>query len=156
MKVDSDHHQIGGYEAGPVPPAPVPVLLGSQQPKMLAVTGRAADGWVSPLNIYVPPTEVAWRQQAIDEAARAAGRDPREVRRIYNVIGAIGHGLGAPGLRGGPEQWTAVLTSWALDLGFDTFVFWPVLDHRRQLELFASEVVPAVRGAVAEGRGGHE
>ena len=154
VRVDSGHHHIGGYQAGPVPPAPVPVLLGSQQPKMLAATGRSADGWVSPLNIYVPPAEVAWRQEVIDDAARSAGRDPGEVRRTYNVIGAIGDVPGAPGLGGGPEVWVDTLTSWALELGFDTFVFWPVLDHARQLELFSSAVVPAVERAVAHGRGG--
>lgn len=154
VRLESDHHHIGGYGAGPVPPVPVPVLLGSQQPKMLAVTGRSADGWVSPLNIYVPPGEVAWRQEAIDEAARTAGRAPVDVRRVYNVIGAIGEVRGAPGLVGGTDAWVETLTAWALELGFDTFVFWPVLDHARQLELFASEVRPAVQQAVADGRHG--
>lgn len=156
VRVESEHHHVDGYQAGPVTATPVPVLLGSQQPKMLAVTGRSADGWVSPLNIYVPPVEVAWRQEAIDEAALAAGRDPAEVRRTYNVIGALGEVSGAPGLVGGPDRWVETLTSWSLGLGFDTFVFWPVLDHARQVAQFAAEVVPAVVRAVAEGRGSHD
>src|SRR5256714_8736700 len=40
-------HKIGGYSAGPVPPATVPLWLGSNAPRMLAVTGRSADGWIS-------------------------------------------------------------------------------------------------------------
>ena len=30
----------------------------------------------------------------------------------------------------------------------DTFIYWPSEDHVRQIEAFASEVVPAVREAV--------
>ena len=152
IQVSSDHHSIDGYQAGPVPASKVPVLLGSQMPKMLAVTGRSSDGWISPLNIYVRPHEVPWRQEAIDAAAHGAGRDPREIRRIYNVIGAIGNVPGAPGLVGSPEVWIETLNSWVLDLGFDTFIFWPVFDHAAQLETFASEIVPAVKRAVAAER----
>jgi hypothetical protein len=31
----------------------------------------------------------------------------------------------------------------------DTFIYWPSEDHERQVELFAGEVAPAVREAVA-------
>src|SRR5690606_38862325 len=55
VQVDSPYHAIGGYQAGPVPPKPVGVWLGAQKAKMLALAGRVADGWISPLNIYVPP-----------------------------------------------------------------------------------------------------
>jgi hypothetical protein len=34
----------------------------------------------------------------------------------------------------------------------DTFIFWPLGDHLRQLERFAREVVPGVREAVARQR----
>ncbi|GAA4579832.1 LLM class flavin-dependent oxidoreductase [Micromonospora coerulea] len=149
----SDLHAIEGYAAGPVPPAPVPLWLGGQQPRMLAVAGRQADGWISPLNIYVPPAEVPARQKIIDEAAQAAGRDPARIRRIYNVIGAIGGYRGGTGLVGEPEHWVDTLTEWAVDLGFDTFVFWPVRSARAQVELFATEVAPAVRDRVREIRG---
>ena len=45
----------------------------------------------------MPPSAVPARQQLIDEAARAAGRDPADVRRIYNVVGAIGLSVAGPG-----------------------------------------------------------
>jgi alkanesulfonate monooxygenase SsuD/methylene tetrahydromethanopterin reductase-like flavin-dependent oxidoreductase (luciferase family) len=141
-----------GYSAGPVPPAPIPIWLGSNGPRMLALTGRASDGWVTPLNIYVPPEEVASRQQVIDEAARAAGRKPADVRRIYNVVGTIGRGRGS-GLIGDVQTWIDALTDWALDLGLDTFVFWPKNAPLAQLEVFAKEVVPGVRQRVSERRG---
>ncbi|RKR87816.1 luciferase-like monooxygenase [Micromonospora pisi] len=152
VRLRSEQHDIGGYQAGPVPPAPVPLWLGSQKSRMLAVTGRSSDGWISPLNIYVRPDEVPSRQQLIDTAARQAGRDPATVRRVYNVIGAIGSYTG-PGLVGPVELWVDTLAAWAVELGFDTFVFWPATAHLRQAEIFAAEVVPAVRQRVQELRG---
>jgi alkanesulfonate monooxygenase SsuD/methylene tetrahydromethanopterin reductase-like flavin-dependent oxidoreductase (luciferase family) len=153
VRLSSGQHTIEGYAAGPVPPAPVPVWVGSRRPRMLAVTGRHSDGWVSPLNIYVPPAEVPARQKIIDEAARTAGRDPAAVRRIYNVIGTIGHSAGGPGITGDVAYWVGTLAEWAVGLGFDTFVFWPVTAPSAQLALFVSEVVPGVRKRVEEIRG---
>ncbi|GAA5084776.1 alkanesulfonate monooxygenase SsuD/methylene tetrahydromethanopterin reductase-like flavin-dependent oxidoreductase (luciferase family) [Thermocatellispora tengchongensis] len=153
VRLLSDRHRIEGYAAGPVPPSPIPLWLGSQGPRMLAVTGRAGDGWISPLNIYVRPDEVPGKQKLIDDAARSAGRDPASIRRIYNVIGTIGNVRGGPGLAGDVRVWTDTLTSWAVELGFDTFIFWPVTAHQAQLDVFAAEVVPAVRERVSEIRG---
>jgi len=148
-----EQHAVAGYEAGPLPPAPIPIWLGSQGPRMLAVTGRSSDGWVSPLSTYTPPSDVPAKQQLIDDAARAAGRDPAEVRRIYNVVGAIGSARGGPGLTGDVEAWVDALTEWSVDLGFDTFIFWPVTAPLAQLDIFATQVVPRVRERVAERRG---
>jgi alkanesulfonate monooxygenase SsuD/methylene tetrahydromethanopterin reductase-like flavin-dependent oxidoreductase (luciferase family) len=153
VRLLSDQHAIEGYAGGPVPPSPIPLWLGGQGPRMLAVAGRSSDGWISPLNIYVPPDEVPAKQKIIDDSARAAGRDPAEIRRIYNVIGAIGDLRGGPGLVGDVRLWTDTLTEWAVDLGFDTFIFWPVTAQRAQLDVFASEVVPAVRERVGRIRG---
>jgi alkanesulfonate monooxygenase SsuD/methylene tetrahydromethanopterin reductase-like flavin-dependent oxidoreductase (luciferase family) len=141
-------HLVEGYQAGPAPATPVPIWLGAQGPKMLAVAGRAADGWISPLNIYVPPDEVPAKQKVIDGAARAAGRDPAAIRRIYNVLGMIGPARGVAGLSGGVELWADTLAGWSTRLGFDTFIFWPAAESRAQLELFAREVIPAVRERV--------
>ena len=83
----------------------------------------------------------------IDEAATEAGREPEEIRRVYNVngrIGAEGDGL----LEGPVSKWTEELTRLALEFGMDTFIYWPSEDHVRQVEIFASEVVPAVHEAV--------
>lgn len=146
-------HTVEGYPAGPVPPTPIPLWLGGQRPRMLAVAGRRADGWISPLNIYVPPAEVPARQKIIDEAARAAGRDPARIRRIYNVIGAIGGHRAGPGLVGDVRLWVDTLTDWAVELGFETFVFWPTTSAPEQAGRFAAEVAPAVRDRVRQIRG---
>ncbi|MDJ0420020.1 LLM class flavin-dependent oxidoreductase [Rhodococcus opacus] len=143
---------VPGYAAGPVPPRRVGLWLGAQRPRLLAVVGRAADGWISPLNIYIPPREVPSRQRIIDEAAVAAGRSPSDVRRIYNVIGTIGGRGEGPGLSMSADDWARTLASWAIELGFDTFVFWPVTDHLTQLGMFAAEIVPAVRELVEHAR----
>jgi alkanesulfonate monooxygenase SsuD/methylene tetrahydromethanopterin reductase-like flavin-dependent oxidoreductase (luciferase family) len=122
---------------------------------MLAVTGRSSDGWMCPLNIYVPPAAVPARQAVIDDAARGATRDPSAIRRIYNVIGEIvtgqvGASRSGTGLVGTVDQWIDALSEWAVNLGFDTFIFWPVTEPAAQLSLFASEVVPGVRAKVVE------
>ncbi|MEU6343118.1 LLM class flavin-dependent oxidoreductase [Streptomyces sp. NPDC046977] len=149
VRLRDAHHTVEGYRAGPVPPAPVGVWLGAQKPRMLALTGRAADGWISPLNIYVPPERVPGAQRLIDEAAEAAGRAPASIRRVYNVIGTIGDRRGLPGLTGDAGHWADTLSEWAVGLGFDTFVFWPAAEPDKQLAVFAEEVVPAVRERVA-------
>jgi hypothetical protein len=87
----------------------------------------------------------------IDEAAAETGREPEEIRRAYNVNGRIG--TEGDGLLEGPvSKWVEELTRLALELGMDTFIYWPSEDHVRQIEVFASEVVPAVREAVNEER----
>ena len=48
--------------------------------------------------------------------------------------------------------WVDTLTEWSVDLGFDTFIFWPMTAPLAQLEVFATEVVPAVRQRVSERR----
>ncbi|MET0590113.1 MAG: LLM class flavin-dependent oxidoreductase [Naasia sp.] len=147
---DTEQHQIAGYQAGPRPPRPIEVWVGSQRPRMLGVTGRVGDGWVCPLNIYVRPDEVAERQELIDEAARSVGRDPRDIRRVYNVTGAIGPFRGGNGLVGPADLWVETLSDWAVRLGFDTFIFWPAAEPSAQLALFSTDVIPAVRRRVAE------
>jgi alkanesulfonate monooxygenase SsuD/methylene tetrahydromethanopterin reductase-like flavin-dependent oxidoreductase (luciferase family) len=118
---------------------------------MLTLTGRIADGWV-PSTPYVPPERLPQAQARIDEAASAAGRDPADVRRIYNVFGTIGD-RGGGFLQGPPQQWVDELTALAVEHGMDTFVFGPEGDPVRQTRRFADEVAPGVRDAVARARG---
>jgi hypothetical protein len=68
------------------------------------------------------------------------------------VVGQIGPRRAGPGLTGDVETWVATLTDWSLDLGFDTFIFWPMTEPSAQLDVLARDVVPAVRQRVAEGR----
>jgi hypothetical protein len=113
---------------------------------MVRLVGRAADGWL-PSVPRLPLEEVAPRQNAIDEAARAAGRDPSEIRRVANVNGTITGGESEGFLRGPASQWVDDLRRLRDDYGFDTFLFWGEGDHDEQVRRFAEDVVPAAREA---------
>jgi alkanesulfonate monooxygenase SsuD/methylene tetrahydromethanopterin reductase-like flavin-dependent oxidoreductase (luciferase family) len=160
VQAGNDQHSVS-YAAGPAAAQRPEVWLGAQKNRMLQLVGRRAEGWVSPLNIYVPPSDVPGKQQIIDDAARTAGREPADIRRIYNVIGTLTHhstdgstgrSVSRQGLVGDTAAWVEFLTDAVLDLGFDTFIFWPVGDSAHQLDTFATDVVPAVRNLVAERR----
>jgi alkanesulfonate monooxygenase SsuD/methylene tetrahydromethanopterin reductase-like flavin-dependent oxidoreductase (luciferase family) len=98
-----------------------------------------------PSLFWATPERVPDMQRRIDDAAAAAGRDPAEIRRLYNVGGRISDEPTRELLKGSPEQWVETLTSFADELGFDTFIFWPDEEPLDQLERFAEEVVPALR-----------
>src|SRR4051794_21279442 len=114
---------------------------------MVRLGGAKADGRI-PSGPRLPLEEVAPRQRAIDEAARAAGRDPAAIRRIANVNGVITDGAATGFLDGPVEHWVETLVSMARDHGFDGFVLAPKEDPLGQTEHFAREVVPAVRAAL--------
>ena len=52
-------------------------------------------------------------------------------------------------LDGPVEHWVEALTGLTVSGGMDTYILWPAEDRIEQLELFASEVVPAVQEAAA-------
>jgi hypothetical protein len=101
----------------------------------------------------VPPERLLEMQQRIDDSAIKAGRQPREIRRIYNVMGMSTNGPKESLLTGPVEYWVDELTRLVVEFGMDTFMYWPADDRMRQIELFAAEVVPAVKDRVAKGRG---
>ena len=151
LRTDGATYALSGVHAGPVPTRRIELWVGALGPRMLELTGRLADGWL-PSSSYVPPQQLADRNARIDEAATGAGRDPAEVRRLYNVDGTITDGT-SHGLFDGPvDQWVEELVDLALSEGMDTFVFWPRGDTGRQLHRWAQEVVPAVRADVAQQR----
>ena len=145
------HYSVSGLHPGPPPAHPIELWLGALRPRSLALLGRSADGWIPSLT-YAPPEVARGMHRRIDEGAAEAGRDPAAIRRLYNVSGEVRSGATSELLRGPAEHWVETLTEFALELGFDTFVFWPVSDPLDQVERFANEVVPAVRSAVSERR----
>jgi alkanesulfonate monooxygenase SsuD/methylene tetrahydromethanopterin reductase-like flavin-dependent oxidoreductase (luciferase family) len=157
IRFDGRHYHLRGFHPGPGPAHPIQVWIGANRPQALALTGRVADGWVSPLMSYKPPRDAARANLAIDRAGREAGRDPREIRRLYNVQGAFANtapGRAADtdqGIVGPPEHWAEVLTHLALDIGFSTFVLVAPPDADT-LTAFIEDVVPNVRERVAERR----
>jgi alkanesulfonate monooxygenase SsuD/methylene tetrahydromethanopterin reductase-like flavin-dependent oxidoreductase (luciferase family) len=151
VRFEGAHYRVAGVKPGPAPAHPIGIWVGGFGPRMLALIGRLADGWV-PSSPYMPPERLPAAQARIDEAAVAAGRDPAAIRRLYNISGRIGPGGG--GFLDGPAaQWVEQLLPLVTDTGMDTLVLWPSESPARQLELFAAEVAPALREAVAAHRG---
>jgi alkanesulfonate monooxygenase SsuD/methylene tetrahydromethanopterin reductase-like flavin-dependent oxidoreductase (luciferase family) len=151
VRFDGRHYRLAGVKPGPPPAHPIGIWLGVGGRRTLALVGRTADGWVSSSG-WATPDKLPDMQARIDEAAVAAGRDPAEIARVYNVWGQIDGEGGF--LLGGAEQWVDELTELAVVHGMDTFVFGPSADPVPQLQRFAAEVAPAVREQVARHRGG--
>jgi alkanesulfonate monooxygenase SsuD/methylene tetrahydromethanopterin reductase-like flavin-dependent oxidoreductase (luciferase family) len=145
------HYRVAGVKPGPAPAHPIGIWVGAYGPRMLALVGRLADGWV-PSSGYLPPDRLAAAQARIDDAAAAAGRDPAAIRRLYNVSGRIDPG-GRGFLDGPAGQWVEQLLPLVVETGMDTFVLWPTESPAGQLQTFAAEVAPALREAVAAHRG---
>jgi alkanesulfonate monooxygenase SsuD/methylene tetrahydromethanopterin reductase-like flavin-dependent oxidoreductase (luciferase family) len=135
LRFNGNFYSLNGVNSGPRPAHRVEIWLGVYKPRGLALTGRLADGWL-PSNL--PPPVLADGHARIDQAAAKAGRQPSEVRRLYNVSGQITEGA---------------LTELALEHGMDTFILWFEGDVESQLRRFAAEVAPAVRRDVARARG---
>jgi alkanesulfonate monooxygenase SsuD/methylene tetrahydromethanopterin reductase-like flavin-dependent oxidoreductase (luciferase family) len=156
-------HRGRHYQVSQIDPAPVAapaVWTGSVGRKSLAATGRVADGWI-------PGHAADWLSQryresrpVIDEAAAAAGRDPHEVRTIFNFPGRITSGpLAATRdsdgrwIGGSPGQWAEELAGAVTEHGAGGFILFspqagaPDTDS---LTRWSREIVPAVREMVAK------
>ena len=150
VRFEGNLYSLRGMRPGPHPVHRIGIWVGAYGPRMLDLIGRLADGWVPSLG-YSPPQRLPELQQRIDASAADAGREPEQIRRVYNVAGSIGSE--GDGLLDGPvSKWVEELTRFVLELGMDTFIYWPSEDHVRQVEIFANEVAPAVREAVAKER----
>jgi alkanesulfonate monooxygenase SsuD/methylene tetrahydromethanopterin reductase-like flavin-dependent oxidoreductase (luciferase family) len=142
--------------AAPTPP----IWIGSLGPKGLAVTGRRADGWIPGHLADWRSTRVAESRPIIDAAAASVGREPTDIDTIYNVSGRLTR-VPRPATRddegrwlgGGVKQWVEELTFAVLERGAAGFIY--LLPPGESLSdttlnLWAHEVVPAVREAVAK------
>jgi alkanesulfonate monooxygenase SsuD/methylene tetrahydromethanopterin reductase-like flavin-dependent oxidoreductase (luciferase family) len=156
VDLPGQHYSLQRANTGPAPAHEVGIWLGAQSPRMLAVTGRVADGWAAPIPSYLPYQAWPGAQQAIDQAARAAGRDPEEITRIAQLVGTITdapgpqwRAAGAEPIRTSAPQWTAILAWLARELRFDTFIFWPERQSVDQIVRFAEQVAPHTRELLA-------
>lgn len=148
IRVEGQFHRVVGAKRGPAPAHDVSIWLGAYKPRMLALTGRRADGWLPSLE-YLQPGDLAAGNAIIDEAAQEAGRSPSDVRRLLNINGrftAVGRGP----LHGPAEQWAEQLADLALENRISAFILGS--DDPDALRRFAGEVAPAVRELVAAER----
>jgi alkanesulfonate monooxygenase SsuD/methylene tetrahydromethanopterin reductase-like flavin-dependent oxidoreductase (luciferase family) len=132
LRFDGRFYQLAGLNAGPPPAHAIGIWLGAYKPRMLALIGRAADGWVPSLG-PLKPEDMREANARIDDAARAAARDPSAIRRVLNVGGDLT-----------AEEFATLV----LEHGFDTFITSPDAG-----DAFIEEVVPKVRELVAARRG---
>jgi alkanesulfonate monooxygenase SsuD/methylene tetrahydromethanopterin reductase-like flavin-dependent oxidoreductase (luciferase family) len=132
IRFDGKFYRLAGAHSGPVPAHPIGIWLGAYKPRMLSLVGRLADGWVPSLG-YVKPADLLEANHRIDEAAKAAGRDPRAIRRVLNA----------------GRQDAETLVSLAVDYGMDTFL---ITDDPDEMRTFMSEVAPRVREEVESRR----
>ncbi|MEU6879500.1 LLM class flavin-dependent oxidoreductase [Streptomyces sp. NPDC046712] len=155
------HYQVKDIEPA-AEPAP-PVWTGSVGRKSLAATGRVADGWI-------PGHAADWLSEryrgsrpVIDEAATAVGREPGEIRTVFNLPGRITDRPSAATrdgegrwIGGSPDQWVEELTGAVLEHGASGFVLFSPRGGTpdiASLGRWAGEIVPAVREAIAKEAG---
>jgi alkanesulfonate monooxygenase SsuD/methylene tetrahydromethanopterin reductase-like flavin-dependent oxidoreductase (luciferase family) len=109
---EGDHYAVRGAKPGPPPAHRIGIWLGAYGPRMLRITGRLADGWLPSIGgRYMSAADAPRMQAAVDEAARAAGRDPSDVERGVNVMA----------LDGEPATWADQLAR-VHELGFTTLL----------------------------------
>lgn len=146
LRYDGDYYELQGAQPGPLPAHDIPIWLGAYKPRMLRLIGQKADGWLPSLS-YMQPGDFRAGNRMIDEAAREAGRDPREIRRLLNISGQFAPANG--GFLVGPSaQWVDELLPLVVEDGASTLIL--MSDDPDTLELFAREVAPALREAVAQ------
>lgn len=139
VHVDGSHYRISGAKRAPQAAHRIPIHVGGMKPRMLELTGRAADGWLvsQPAMTRQSLTEAG---TLIDQAAVAAGRNPRQIRRMLNIE-TLGRN---------PEALAEELAALALDDGVS--VFFLVSDDPDVMRAFAATTAPAVRELVSARR----
>jgi len=153
------YYQLDNAQAGPSPHHDIKIWLGAARPRMMDLIGRIGDGWVIPLNTYMSNDEVRASQQLINASAKKNGRPLDSIARVANIVGVIDEqgrldrssGDKAPFI-GSSSEWVNWMVSSYIDLGMDTFVFWPAGEGQEegQIRLFSDRVVPKARAAMAE------
>jgi alkanesulfonate monooxygenase SsuD/methylene tetrahydromethanopterin reductase-like flavin-dependent oxidoreductase (luciferase family) len=147
FRFQGDHYQVPDAQPGPRPAHEIGIWLGVTGPRAVRLVGAKADGW-SVFSPYLPPEQLGPLNDIITASAEEAGRDPARIVRLYNLMGLI-----TPADRNmfnGPAgRWVDTLATLYTDYQMNTFVYWPSGDRERQSRIFAEDVVPAAREALA-------
>jgi len=120
----------GFWEEGPQPFERIEIWLGAYKPRMLRLTGRKADGWLVSAGA-APPEALGELTAQIDAAAEEAGRDPREIRRLYNLDSSFK---------------ARDLCKLYEEHGISAFIL--MTDDADEIKRFAHEIAPMVRELV--------
>jgi alkanesulfonate monooxygenase SsuD/methylene tetrahydromethanopterin reductase-like flavin-dependent oxidoreductase (luciferase family) len=134
LRAGGDLVHVDGAKRGPAPAHEIPIVLGAYKPRTLRMTGQKANGWVPSL-AYLQPGDLGRGNATIDDAAQAAGRDPRDITRYLIVP---------------PALTIDDLVLLAREDGISTFVV--ASDDPVTLENFARTIAPAVSERVENER----
>lgn len=148
VRVAGEQYRVWGAKRGPQPAHDISIWIGARKPRMLRLIGEKADGWLPSL-FYLQHGDLDRGNRIIDDAASAAGRDPRQIRRLLNVSGAFAT-ANRGFLEGPPQQWVDELLPLVLEQGISTFIL--AGDDPRSIQVWGRDVAPALREAVARER----
>ena len=132
-----------------VRPAPLqkprpPLTLGAHRPRMLRICAEYADSW----NSFGTVEEMRERNELLDQACAAVGREPGEIRRSFYGWASQMEAQGLPD----PWQSTAAFEDVVgryLAVGIGEFVIdQPRPEQFGVLEQVVTDVLPALRGAM--------
>jgi alkanesulfonate monooxygenase SsuD/methylene tetrahydromethanopterin reductase-like flavin-dependent oxidoreductase (luciferase family) len=147
-----EHYEIPGAIRGPRPAHPISIWVPAEGLVMRRLVGRKADGWITGAAWMTDlERELAEGNRIVDEAATAAGRDPRRIRRIFDFHGTF-EAAEAGVARGRPEDWVEQLLPLAIEHGMSVFIL--IGDDPNAIERWGTEVAPALRDAVTRERQG--
>lgn len=153
LRYDGRYYAVDGAKRGPRPAHDIAIWVGSYKPRMLALTGAVADGWLPSIE-YLPRGvgSLPELNARIDDAAADAGRHPAAVRRLMNVMRVGFSPTGDGPLEGPPQAWIDNIADMALNHGISAFIIGG--DDITITQRYAAEIVPAVRELVARERTG--
>lgn len=134
LQAGGSHHRVSGAKRGPEPAHLIPIWIGAYKPRMLRLIARRGDGWLPSLP-YLKAGDLTRGNRVIDEAAVAAGRDPREITRLANIP---------------PDTSAEQIARLATEDGISTFIV--MSDDEDGLDRFATQTAVEARERVGEAR----
>jgi alkanesulfonate monooxygenase SsuD/methylene tetrahydromethanopterin reductase-like flavin-dependent oxidoreductase (luciferase family) len=134
LRVGGRFHRVDGAQRGPTPAHRIPIWVGAYKPRMQKIIGRKGDGWLPSLP-WMQPGDIARGNQTIDESARLAGRDPREIVRMMNIV---------------PPVSAQEMARLAIDDGVSVFILGS--DDPHEIRRFATVTAAEIRDRVGEAR----
>ena len=143
----------------PAPRSPIPMMIGSNGPRMLAITLGGVDAWNTWYASYGnDPAKLATLNGEITAAARAAGRDPATLRRSACVLvrtdpASTERPLGEelPPVEGSSAEIVAKLAAYAAAGADEIIVIANPINERSVREIGA--LLPALRAEVNAANG---
>ena len=83
VDIEGENYRVRGAKPGPQPTHPIGIWIGAYGPRMLRLTGRLGDGWLPSLGErFMRPLDAPRMHAAVDEGAKAAGRDPAAIAQV--------------------------------------------------------------------------